>query len=42
MKTLYLDCKNGVCADMIISGLRALGAETEAGFEEDMSQLIHE
>lgn len=41
MKTLYLDCKNGVCADMIISGLRALGAETEAGFEEDMSQFIH-
>ena len=41
MKTLYIDCVNGVCADMIISGLRALGAETEAGFEEDMRELIH-
>ena len=41
MKTLYIDCVNGVCADMIISGFRALGAETEAGFEGDMRELIH-
>lgn len=41
MKTLYIDCTNGVCADMVISGLRALGAETESGFEEDMGVLIH-
>lgn len=41
MKTLYMDCSSGVCADMILSGFRALGAETDAGFEEEVRHLIH-
>ncbi len=41
MKTLYIDCTSGVCADMLLSGFRALGAEVETGFEEEMRRLIH-
>ena len=41
MKTLYIDCGSGVCADMILSGFRALGAETNMGFEEEVRGLIH-
>lgn len=41
MKTLYIDCGSGVCADMILSGFRAFGAETDAGFEEEVRNLIH-
>ena len=41
MKTLYIDCGSGVCADMILSGFRALGAETDMGFEEEVRGLIH-
>ena len=32
MKTLYFDCINGVCADMILTGLRDLGVD-ESGFD---------
>lgn len=41
MKTLYIDCTNGVCADMFISGFRGLGVEVPEGLEEDVLHAVH-
>ena len=40
MKTLYIDCSCGVCADMLVSGLRALGADDDFAFPEDLSRIV--
>lgn len=42
MRTLYIDCTSGVCADMFISGFRALGVETEFMPFDEFEQFLHE
>lgn len=42
MKTLYIDCTNGVCADMFISGFRALGVEAEFMPFDEFEMFLHE
>ena len=42
MKTLYIDCTNGVCADMFISGFRALGVEAEFMPFDEFEVFLHE
>ena len=29
MKTLYIDCRNGICSDMVLSALRGLGIDID-------------
>lgn len=42
MRTLYFDCTNGVCGDMIVSGLTALGAEAPPETEQVIMDLAQE
>lgn len=42
MRSIYIDCKNGVCADMLISGLRSLGADPEFMPMDEFEEFLHE
>lgn len=39
MKTLYFDCRNGVCSDMILSGLLGLGIDLDCEAKHDLEHL---